>query len=206
MFAVTQKGGVELAALDTLQHGLTRDAEMTHGIAHTQVAIGWLVDEEAFQIVGQANLPGGSGRDLFAGDEAVIEPSMEGGRRHAEDSSGLADVDDVAFWRLFGRYEAWDFPIAAERTNGRDGEAQTCSGFSPLPIEDAGNDGIGIVDSEPADEVDRVLVGAHRRWPGARQADLELGEHAAFPAKGEIGPILVTIDGDDDFLEQTAEQ
>ena len=43
------------------------------------------------------------------------------------------------------------------------GEAMTVSGGALLPIENAGNDGVGIVDRETAHQRHRVFVGTHRR-------------------------------------------
>src|SRR5918994_4033571 len=79
-------------------------------------------------------------------------------------------------------------------------------GPAALTVEDPGDDRIGIVGGQPADQSDGVFVGPHRWGIGARQADHELADRAAAPAQGEIGSELGPIDGDDDLFEQAAQQ
>ena len=69
---------VEFAALDTLQHGLPGYAEQLGGLLHHDIALGNVFDKLTAKVIGQANLPGGAGRDLFPGDEAVVDPAMQG--------------------------------------------------------------------------------------------------------------------------------
>jgi len=70
--------GFELAALDTLQHGLTRDAEKAHRLVHGEGALRLLIDKASAQILGQANAPRSCRGQLLTADEAVIEPAMDG--------------------------------------------------------------------------------------------------------------------------------
>ena len=78
-------------------------------------------------------------------------------------------------------------------------------GRSPLlPIEDAGDHTIGVMGREPAQQRDRVLVGADGSWPRARQSEVDLIERAALPAQREMGGRLVAIDLDRDVFDEGA--
>src|SRR6188472_4104426 len=89
--ALADVDGVELAALDTLQHGLARDAEGAHGVDDRDVAGGRVVDEQGAQLVVDADAPGGAGGVVLAADEAVVEPAVQGRGRDAERVGGLGD-------------------------------------------------------------------------------------------------------------------
>ena len=67
---------IELAALYTLQHGLTRDAETLHGLEHRHVPGRRLFHEPGAERVRDADAPRGAGSDLLTVDESAIEPSM----------------------------------------------------------------------------------------------------------------------------------
>jgi len=41
-----------------------------------------------------------------------------------------------------------------------------------LPVQDAGDDAIGMMDGETTDDVDGFVIGSPRRGIGARQGDL----------------------------------
>src|SRR5271169_538240 len=79
-------------------------------------------------------------------------------------------------------------------------------GGAPLAIEDAGDHGIGIEGRQAAHERDRILIGAYRGRPRARQRQINLSERAALPAQGEARRGLVALDLDNDFLEQRPQQ
>src|SRR5580693_5017702 len=63
--------GVELAALDLVQHGLAGDAEAGGGLAEGQPAVGGLGADPVAELLVDADLPGCSRGELLAGDEAV---------------------------------------------------------------------------------------------------------------------------------------
>src|SRR5712671_4506295 len=69
--------GLELAALDTLQHGLARNVEKAHCLVHGEVALRLLIDKTSAQILGQANAPRRCRGQLLTADEAIIEPTMD---------------------------------------------------------------------------------------------------------------------------------
>src|SRR6266699_2533989 len=72
-FAVSagEVDGVEFAALDLVQHGLAGDAEAGGGLAEGQPAVGGLGPDHIAELLVDADLPGCSGGELLAGDEAV---------------------------------------------------------------------------------------------------------------------------------------
>ena len=61
-------------------------------------------------------------------------------------------------------------------------EAMATSGRSPLSIENAGDDGVGVKGGQAAHEVERCFVGSNRRRSEARQRHINVGKRAAFPA------------------------
>ena len=85
--------GVELAALDLVQHGLAGDAEAGGGLAEGQPAVGCLGPDPVAEFLVDADLPGCSRGELLAGDEAVAEPPVDGGAGDAELVSGFGDAD-----------------------------------------------------------------------------------------------------------------
>jgi hypothetical protein len=99
--------GVELAALDLVQHGLAGDAEVAGGLAEGQPAVGCLGPDAVAELLVDADLPGCSGGELLAGDEAVAQPPVDGGAGDAELAGGFADADHgcilAAGCDIFGR-------------------------------------------------------------------------------------------------------
>jgi len=76
-----------------------------------------------------------------------------------------------------------------------------------LPVEDAGDDRVGIVHGQTPDEVDGVFVGADFglsafEWHG------QFADRAAFPAQDEVGLVVVgvAVQGDVDFVEQGVQE
>ena len=106
--SVADVDGVELAALDTLQHGLAGDAEGPHRVDDRDVAGGRVFDEQGAELVVDADPPGGAGRVLFAGDEAVLQPAVQGGGGDAELVGGLGDREQFAVGRLGRRLVCGD--------------------------------------------------------------------------------------------------
>src|SRR5271166_1512837 len=98
--------GGELAALDLVQHGLAGGAEAGSGLAEGQPAVGGLGPDPVAELLVDADLPGCSGGELLAGDEAVAQPPVDGGGGDAELASGFGDADHcrilAAGWYIFG--------------------------------------------------------------------------------------------------------
>ncbi len=157
--------GGEFAALDTLQHGLARHAERAYRFAHWKKVVAGLAGEAGPEIFGQSDPPRGAGCQLLAGDDAVIEQAMNGRGSHAECDGGLPDRHELALGRIGGPLAARNTPVAAQIADTAGGEAMAVGRGAALPIEDAGDDAIGIMDREAAYQRDRVLSGAHSGRP-----------------------------------------
>ena len=93
--SVADVDGLELAALDTLQHCLAGDAQGSHGVDDRDVAGGGVLDEQGAQLVVDADSPGGAGGVLLAADESGLEAAVQGGRCDAESVGGLADGEQL---------------------------------------------------------------------------------------------------------------
>jgi hypothetical protein len=76
-------------------------------------------------------------------------------------------------------------------------------GGAALPVEDPGDLGVGVVDGEPADQADGVLIGSDSRWLAFKR-DGQLGDRAAFPAHHQAGLAagVVTADVDVHLIQQ----
>lgn len=198
--------GFELAALYTLQHGLAGHTEGVCRFLHGEPTRWCLVDEQGAQFAGHADAPRGARCELFAGNEAVGEPPVHGGRRNTEFAGGIGDRHQVAVGRVGRRLVAGDVPVVAQTVDAVAGEPFAGGGPAPLAVEDPGDGGVGVVDRQATEQGDGVLVGADREWVGAGQFDGEFGDRAASPAHGELGSCLVASDVDDHVFEQAAQK
>src|ERR1700757_3932739 len=82
----------------------------------------------------------------------------------------------------------------------------TISGGALLPIENAGDDGVGIVDCKTAYQRHSVFVGAHWRGAATRQIEIDLGKSAAAPPQGQGRAILIFVDGNNPLWEQSTQR
>jgi hypothetical protein len=109
--------GVEFAALDLVQHGLAGDAEAGGGLAEGQPAVGCLGLDPVAELLVDADLPGCSGSELLAGDEAVAQPPVDGGAGDAELACGFGDADHgcilAAGCDILGRLVGGDAVVSA---------------------------------------------------------------------------------------------
>src|SRR5262249_18367137 len=194
LFAAHDMDGSEFAALDTLQYSLARDVERAHRLAHRQEVLTGITIEAILEVFGEADTPRGAGCQLLAGNNAVIEQAMDSGWHDAKHDSGLLYCQELALRRAGRRLEARNTPVAAQVANAAGGEARPICRGPLLPIEDAGDHTIGVMGREPAQQRDRVLVGADGGRPRARQSEVDLVERAALPTQREMGGCLVAID------------
>jgi len=81
--ALSYKHCFELAALDTLQHRLPRDAEFEGGLEHRQILRRGLRHDARPQLSGDSNLPRSACSDLLTRDETIRQPAMNAGRIHS---------------------------------------------------------------------------------------------------------------------------
>ena len=203
--SVADVEGLQLAALDTLQHGLARDAKGAHRVEDGRVA-GWrVVDEQGAELVIDADRPGSAGGVLLAGDESGLQPAVDGGGGGAEFVGGLADGQQLAVGR-FGRWLVCrDLAVPAEAGDDDLGEALAAGGAAALAVENPGDGGVVVVGGEAGEQRDRVLVGADRglvSW----QRDDQLGDRAAPPADRDGRAVLLALDVEDDFFDQAAQE
>ena len=78
--------------------------------------------------------------------------------------------------------------------------------LAPLAIEDAGDDGIGVMRGQATQQVDGVLGGADRRRVRARQGNIKLAQESAAPAQHQVGIGLLALNTQGDLLEQRTQQ
>jgi hypothetical protein len=83
--------GFEFASVDLVQHGPAGHSEGLGGLIEAKPAVGHFGDDPAADVVGDADVPGSLGGELLAMDEAVVDPAIDGGLVHAEDTFGLGD-------------------------------------------------------------------------------------------------------------------
>src|SRR5215207_194845 len=203
--SVADVQGLQLAALDTLQHRLAGDAEGSHGVDDRDVAGGGVFDEQGAELVVDADPPGGARGVLFAADEAGLEPAVQGGGGDAEFVGGLADREQLAVGRLGGRLVCRDVAVAAQPADDDRGEALAGGGAAALAVEDPSDLPVVVVDSEPREQLDRVLVGADRRLR-LGERDGEFGDRTAAPADREHRAARLTHDVDEDLFDQRPQQ
>src|ERR1700726_1958875 len=84
-------------------------------------------------------------------------------------------------------------------------EAVTVGGSALLAIENAGDHGVGVMDSEATRQRDGVFISAHGCGT-TLQVEINLGDGATTPTQGEMHAVLLFVEGDDDFFEQGAQQ
>src|SRR5258708_35804258 len=125
---------------------------------------------------------------------------------NAERDGGSLYCQQFAVRRVGSRLKAWNIPVTTQVADAARLEAMTVCRGAALAIEDAGDHAVGVMKGETADERDRVLVGADGGRPRARERQVDLVERAAFPAQREVRGSLVTLDLDDDLLDQRLQQ
>src|SRR5205085_662897 len=86
------------------------------------------------------------------------------------------------------------------------GEAITRRRAAALAIEDAGDDAVGVMDGQPADDVDGFVIGSPRRRIGARQSDFQFGDIITLPAYSQKCVIFCPFYYDRYFFNQCPEQ
>ena len=112
-----------------------------------------------------------------------------------------ADREQLTVGWLVGWLVGGDVAVAAQSADDDRGESLAARGAAALAVEDPGDRRVVVVDREPRDQFDRVLVGADARLV-ARQRNGELGDRAAAPAKRDRRAALFAVDVEDDFLDQ----
>ena len=196
---------MDLATLDTLPHGLSGNAQQAHCLIHGEISAGSFFRDAFAQIIGETNLPRSARRELFAADNALVEPAMNRRRCNAELRCCLLDVQQFAFRRVDCRFETRDAPLSAQTADEVGREALTVSALAALTIEDACNHRVGVMSSQPPQQCGRVLVGAHTCWKIARRVEVDVSECAAAPTQRQMRATFVLVNSDDDLLKQCAQ-
>src|SRR5215475_9902520 len=194
--------GFNVAALDALPYGLPRNAQLAHGLIHGEIPFGRLFCDARTQIISDANAPRSARGELFSSDDAVVEPAMNGRSSDSEYLRCLFDIKQLTFGWRGRRLVASDVPIATQAADNVGGEAMTVGRGALLTIENAGDDGVGIVDRETAHQRHRVFVGAHRRNAATRQVEIDLVKSATAPPQCEVCTTFILVDSNDNFFEQ----
>src|SRR5215467_10745038 len=117
--------GFDLAALDTLPHGLPGNAQSAHGLVHGEISLGSFFCDARTQIIGDTNSPRRAWSELFSGDDAVVEPAMNGRSGDAERRCYLFDGQHLTFGRCGWRLVASDVPVATQRSEEHTSELQS---------------------------------------------------------------------------------
>src|SRR5215469_2872929 len=195
----------EFAALDTLQYGLARDAERAHRLARRQEVLAGITIEAILEVFGEANTPRAPGVSW----SPAIMPSLSrrwivDGATPSTTAARLIVISSPSGTSAIGSKQG--MPQWRRRLPTRPGEAMTVHRGPPLTIEDAGDHTVGVMRGEPAQQRDRVLVGADGGRPRARQSEVDVVERAAFPAQREMGGRLVAVDLDRDVFNEGAQQ
>ena len=145
MPALPHQNSFQLAALYTLQHGLTRNSQFRCGYDHRHVLRRRLLHDARPQFIVDANLPRRTRCDLLAGDETICQPAMNAARVHAENLSRFANGDQFSMgWRGW-RLKARDTAIPSQAADLVGGEAFPGGRLSSLTIQDAGDDFVRLL-------------------------------------------------------------
>ena len=85
--------GLQFAALDLVQHGLSGNSKRRGRLVETEPAVGYLGSDPLTQGLVDADTPRCARGDLLGGDESVADPAVQGGPGDAEDLFGGSDGD-----------------------------------------------------------------------------------------------------------------
>ena len=89
------KGG-ELATLYTLQHGLSGNTEQFGGFQHWHVALRGVFNEASAKLLVHTDAPWCARGNLFACDEAIGKPAVQGGGGQPKHLSCFLNADQFS--------------------------------------------------------------------------------------------------------------
>src|SRR6478672_3409331 len=155
--------GLQFAALDLVQHGLSGESECCCGLIEAEPAVGNLGSDPISQGWVDTDAPGCAGGDLFGGEESVADPAVQGGPRDAEDLFGGGDGDhddivaagsDIGYrWLVDGNVVA-----GAQDRHPRSGEGQAGGGAALLFGQDRRDGAVVVVLGQAAHQGHGCLV------------------------------------------------
>ena len=96
-----------------MQHRLAREAENASGLTHGDKAFGCLFDEARKEFFAEENPPRRSGRELLAGDEAIVQPAVDRRGRDPKALGGSVHGQQLALGWLRWALEARNAPMVA---------------------------------------------------------------------------------------------
>jgi hypothetical protein len=204
--ALSHKNGLQFATLYTLQHRLSRNAELHCCFQHRQILRRRLRHNARPQVIVHSNLPGCPRSNLFAGDETIRQPAVNTGSVHAKDLRCLADADQFSVARFGWCLVSRDVPVTTQTANLVGGEALTRGGLSTLAIQNTRDNFVGIQNSKPAQKRNRIFVGAGALWPEARNYDVECGDRTSAPAEGKVRMSLGALQIQNHLFQKCAQQ
>jgi len=111
MPALPHEHRLQLAALYTLQHGLTRNTQFRRGYDHGHILWWRLLHDARPQFIIDADLPWRAWRNLLASNEAISQPAMNAARVHAENLRGLPNRHQLSVGRRRRLLESWEAAI-----------------------------------------------------------------------------------------------
>lgn len=187
-----------------MQHGPARTAQLPRRLGQRHEALGDFGNEATTDIVGQADPPRRSRRDLFGGQESVRQPAPDCCRGDFELIRGLLDRDHIGV--RVGQRRGRDTGPLAPGPHARLGERETGTGTSALAVEDRRDLPVGLVLGEATDQLDGVLAELVAPGSAGVQLDAQLGPCVALPGNLDIGAALLGVTGDDDLGDQSAQE
>ena len=122
-----------------------------------------------------------------------------------ESACCFLDRHALAVLHLLFRLEARDLPVRPQARHTICRKRQSCSRYTALAIEDAGDLGVGIMCSQSPQQIDRIVGGADRRWMRVRQWDINFPEETAAPTQRQMSVVFIALDFQGDIVEQRAE-
>ena len=123
-----------------------------------------------------------------------------------KDNGGLFDAQKLTHGLVCGGLVARNVPMPAGIAQQVGGKGQAPCRRSALPIENAGDDLVRVASCQTAQERQGLFIGANGGRARARQMDIQFGQSAPAPAQGQMSPVVVTENGDDDFFHQAAQE
>src|SRR5215831_10478007 len=130
---------------------------------------------------------------------------MEGRWSDAERGRGMPNVQQLTIGGISLWLEAGDLPVLPQALDTVGLEAVAMCRCAPLAIKDTGDNGIGVVHRQPANECDGVFTGADGGLAlGQRQ--VEFAQCIAFPPQCHVRRRLFALDPDDNLIDQSPQQ
>src|ERR1022692_1573154 len=115
---------------------------------------------DSADLVGETDPPRRAGGELLAVNESVVQPAVHGGGNQAQFPGGPGHGEQFSFLRVAAGPAAGNVIAEPRCLDSSRGAGQSLGGAPVLPVEDARDLRVGVVDGQPADQVDGVLVSA----------------------------------------------